>query len=73
MLSKCLKLTARSHVCLGAVAGISGETRLVAMVANTTLGQSWDEAHHYQTQELLLQNSASKNFTPENTIKSILL
>jgi hypothetical protein len=43
------------------------------MVANITLGQSWDEAHDGQTQELLLQNSDPKDFTPDNTIKAILL
>jgi formiminotetrahydrofolate cyclodeaminase len=50
---------------LGAVERISGETRLVAMVANITLGNSWDEAHDCQTQELLLQNSDPKDFTPQ--------
>lgn len=70
MLSKCLKPAARSLVL--AQFGISGETRLVAMVANITLGQRWDETHDCQTQELLLQNCASKNSIPENTIKSNL-
>lgn len=59
--------------CLGAFAGIIGGNALVAVVAKITLGQTWDEAHDCQTQELLLQNSAPKNFIPRNTIKSILL
>ena len=60
--------------CLGAVAGISGEIRLVAMVANIALGQSWEEAHDSSPMNFHYKNPASKNFIPaENTIKSILL